>query len=579
MADPFAEVAARLDVRTVPFTDRGSRIMVFRRGDGLAVRLAERNPRLDPAQGNYRVRQPLVWGLQVTDGEGRPLPVALRAEPHRLRLDTPIGPADLVFQTPELLCLLLPPGRLGVRFTVGADRGAADRRGGTLRGARNVAYTTNARILDNALERDGPAWTARLLLDSRPGDALTLNLTPRLGFDRRLHPDRALAAAEQRWRQWFAAAPAVEDAWAGAYAYAWWVMGAGLITSRFHFTREAMLPSKVHYVGVWQWDAYFHALAYRHLDAQLAQDQCRIVFDHQRDDGLLPDAVYDEGVVTALDEPLSGTVTKPPLAAWAVWKVFEATGDRDFLEETYEALVRWNEWWTGGRDGLCAYTHPYASGLDDSPLWDAGMPVESPDLNSYLVMHMDALARIADAIGLADDAAAWRARADRHLEQLIERAYDREAGLFWPYRIAEGRRERVAVLTPFSLAPLWTGRLPREIADRLCAHLADPQEFWTAYPVPTVARSEPGYAPAQMWRGPTWANINYLFVEGLRAAGRGELASALCDRTLGMIARLPDVAEYYHPETGAAPPSAAPMQGWTAAVFIDLAVQRARGLV
>jgi hypothetical protein len=38
-----------------------------------------------------------------------------------------------------------------------------------------------------------------------------------------------------------------------------------------------------------------------------------------------------------------------------------------------------------------------------------------------------------------------------------------------------------------------------------------------------------------------------------------------------------DIYEYYHPVTGSAPPKAAPMFGWSAACFIDLAIRMSRG--
>ena len=201
-----------------------------------------------------------------------------------------------------------------------------------------------------------------------------------------------LRAAPPWWKQYRA-----------QYYYAWWVMRAGLISTRFYTTREAMTPSKIHYVGVWQWDAYFHALAYRHVDKRLAQDQLRILLDHQREDGMIPDAVHDEGIVTHLAFPVDADVTKPPLLAWAAWKLYEQDGDREFLDEIYEPIVRWNNWWFENNDpdgnGLCEYQHPYSSGLDDSPLWDDGMPVELPDLNTYLCLQQEALAKIASVIG------------------------------------------------------------------------------------------------------------------------------------------------------------------------------------
>jgi glycogen debranching enzyme len=350
-------------------------------------------------------------------------------------------------------------------------------------------------------------------------------------------------------------------------------MRAGLISTRFYTTREAMTPSKIHYVGVWQWDAYFHALAYRYVDLHLAQDQLRILIDHQREDGMIPDAVHDEGTVTHLPIPVDADVTKPPLLAWAAWKLFEHAGDREFLDEIYEPIVRWNNWWFEKNDqdgnGLCEYQHPYSSGLDNSPLWDEGMPVESPDLNTYLCLQQEALAKIARAIGVQDDAALWQERADAMARRMIKFTWDARAGLFWARR----NGTRVDVRTPFNLFPLITGRMPPEIASRLVAHLTDERQFWCRFPVPTVALDDPKYDPNQMWRGPTWVNTNYLLIEGLQHSGYGDIAHELRQRTLEMVLSREDIYEYYHPETGANPPSAASIFGWSSAVFIDLAIQ------
>lgn len=76
-----------------------------------------------------------------------------------------------------------------------------------------------------------------------------------------------------------------------------------------------------------------------------------------------------------------------------------------------------------------------------------------------------------------------------------------------------------------------------------------------------------------MWRGPVWANVNYFFVEALQKIGERELAVELRDKTLNLIASQPGIREYYNSLTGESPATAAPIFGWTAAVFIDLALQ------
>ena len=132
--------------------------------------------------------------------------------------------------------------------------------------------------------------------------------------------------------------------------------------------------------------------------------------------------------------------------------------------------------------------------------------------------------------------------------------------------------------TPFNLFPLITGRMPQEINDRLVAQLTDPRQYWPRFPVPTVALDDPKFNALQMWRGPTWVNINYLLVEGLRRCGYPDLARDLGLRTLEMMGQHEDIYEYYHPETGEKPPKAAPIFGWSSALFIDLAIQMSKEL-
>ncbi len=580
---PFLQrLENRIDLRTIPFSERGSRLMLFRLNNHFAVRLAERWFKRAPHISAYRRRPPLVEKWFFTDGEGRPLPVETVTYPHKVECFTPAGRFTIAFFDAETLLVALPPGRTGMTFQAHLDEGHTDRRGGVLRLTgrvrRNLVYTTNARLTRNEIRSLGPELQElHVGFEARPGDALLLHITPRLGFNRWVpRPDGVIEEAARQWHEWFAAAPPVAEPLRDSYYYAWWIMRSGLISSRFYTTREAMMPSKVHYVGVWQWDAYFHALAYRHVDMKLAKDQIRILLDHQQEDGMIPDAVHDEGVVTRLSFPVEAEVTKPPLIAWTAWKLYEQDHDREFLDEIYEPIVRWNSWWFTHNDedgnGLCEYHHPFSSGLDDSPLWDEGMPVESPDLNTYLCLQLEALAKIARAIGEREDAERWAVQADEIAGRMVRVMWDEASGYFW----ALHRGRRIHVRTPFNLFPLLTGRLPKRIADRLVAHLTNPEEFWTRYPVPTVARNDPRYDPLTMWRGPTWINVNYLLVEGLRRTGYGDVARALRDRTLALVGRHRDIYEYYHPETGDKPPKAAPTFGWSAALFIELAIEASR---
>ena len=67
--------------------------------------------------------------------------------------------------------------------------------------------------------------------------------------------------------------------------------------------------------------------------------------------------------------------TKPPLAGWAVWRIYEKTRDKVFLEEMYSKLVQYHKWWYTYRDhdqnGLCEYGS--TDGTLEAAGWESGM--------------------------------------------------------------------------------------------------------------------------------------------------------------------------------------------------------------
>jgi glycogen debranching enzyme len=438
-----------------------------------------------------------------------------------------------------------------------------------------MEYQTNGRIVSNRIDPSNGSYQVEILVEADADTAVILSVRSPEDFSHEVRPfSIASAAAEQRWMEWFQRLPMVEEHLLSTYAYSWWVMANNLISPKGNVAYEAMFPSKIKYVGLWLWDSAMHALAFRHVDAELARNQIRAMLAYQLPDGMLPDAIHDEGVISEIDHPLRAEVTKPPILAWAAMKLHEMDPDLGFLQEIYMPLVRWNAWWFSMNDddvdGLVQYNHPYSSGLDDSPLWDEGMPVESPDLNTYLCVQMGSLALMAEELGLERDGAMWRRRAKAIVERMIHDMWDEKDGYFKVLR----DNLPIDVLTPFNLYPLWTGQLPAEMNRRLIDHLTNPDEFWTEFPLPSVARNDPKYDPNTMWRGPVWVNINYFFIEALRQIGEHQLAAELRRKTLELVLKQPNIWEYYNPESGGPADQADPIFGWTAAVFIDLALQK-----
>ena len=567
----------QIDITKVPFSDRGSRILVFQHAElsALYIKLAERLLALDPGLEAYLKRPPFISHLEFIDSNKHPLEFITVSNPHALFFHTELGDIGLVFQDLQTLSFGLPPNTtIGLRIKVTPHMWQVSDSGGGLKAIRNLAYATNGKIISNDIRPDDGGYIIEFLIGAGPDCAVSLTIrnSPDL-----LHETKPFSLtftdAEGRWQKWFSQVPAVDEKYLRTYAYAWWVMGNNLISPQGNVAYEAMIPSKVNYIGIWLWDSAMHALAFRHLDPELARNQIRAMLAYQLPDGMFPDAIHDEGIVDEIDHPIRAEVTKPPILAWAAMKLHELDHDLDFLKEIYVPLVRWNAWWTSmnddDADGLVQYNHPYSSGLDDNPLWDYGMPVESPDINTYLCVQMGSLATMAELLGMEAEGAMWRRRAAAIVRRMIEDLWDEEKGYF----NALHNEQPIPVLTPFNLYPLWTGQLPDHIRDRLISQLTNPESFWGEFAIPSVARNDPHYDPNTMWRGPIWVNINYFFIEALAQIGQVDLADQLREKTLELIMGQPSIYEYYNTSDGHPPESAADIFGWTAAVFIDLAIQ------
>ena len=538
----------RIDLVQIPFTDMESRFLLFYSQGYFRLCLAEYETPLE--------KTTVISAWSFIDEVGKLLDCAITSYPDRLECQTSQGVFRITFADPETLLVALPPGDVGMNFKIHSHKVDVDAQGFVCKVQQPrelfLSCTTDARVLEQKVTEVDTEQEIKLLLESRDDNQFLLHIAEKPSTRQLLDIKEVFASNNKCWKDWFDKAPKVLEHLQPQYYFAWWVMRVNLIRLRSMPEKLGMIPSKFGYVGVWHWDSYFHAIALRHIDTALAKDQFRILLKHQLENGMIPDVIHDEGVLafgsdmvaSDISKSLSyvgkdsaeakvmmqAPITKPPLTAWAAWKVFESDSDKSFLDEIYPALVRWQEWWfrdcDGDQNDLPEFQHPYSSGIDDGPLWDLGPPVESPDLISYLVLQYDYLARIAEALHLLQDAQTWQNKARDLTQQYVSLRWDRTSGWFWAHK----GNEVIKAKTPFNLYPLITGFLPKEISDELVNHLKDETLFWGKYPVPTVAYSDVHFNPERMWRGPVWLNPNYLLVDGLFRAGYKQEARELRKR-------------------------------------------------
>ena len=193
----------------------------------------------------------------------------------------------------------------------------------------------------------------------------------------------------------------------------------------------------------------------------------------------------------------------------------------------------------------------------------------APDLGAYLVLQDLELARFAERFGDAD-AAAHRSRAERTLGLLLD-LWDDERGLFARAgrrcrgRERHGRRADAAAHRAAARADRRPARgRARTITRRFGAATGRCRRSRVG---------DPDFSPERMWRGPVWVNTNALVVDGTARVGASGSSPASSPSDGG--ARRCTAADRTSTSTrsrGRRRATATTAFGWSAALFIDLAV-------
>jgi glycogen debranching enzyme len=322
--------------------------------------------------------------------------------------------------------------------------------------------------------------------------------------------------------------------------------------------REAVLMSKHWMDKVWSWDHCFNALALAGLDQDAALDQFLLPFDHQDSGGALPDSVTHSEVLY--------NFVKPPIHGWAFRLLRERIAvpyGEDTLRLVYGRLARWTRFWLDSRrapgHSLPYYQHGNDSGWDNATLFDRDRVVEAADLAAFLILQLDALARLATELG--ESPTEWE-----DARQELERAlFDQLwTGDRFIARSTDGRASTATSLLG-SIPVVLGDRLPADVADHLARSI---EEHLTPWGPATEPPGSPLYESDGYWRGPVWAPSTYLLVDGLRRAGHTDLAERVGRAFLAACERS-GFAENFDALTGEGLRDRA--YTWTAAVYLLLA--------
>ncbi len=352
-----------------------------------------------------------------------------------------------------------------------------------------------------------------------------------------------------------------------------YVLWSTVYHSRGNIKHDCNAVSKKLMNLVWSWDNCFNALAVYKSSSQLAWSNIYSFFKAMRPDGRLADAVNPVYIVDWF--------TKPPVHGYVIEKLLRAESyPQDKMRLLYNDLVRWTDWWLNNTmyNGLCHYLHPYDSGWDNATCFDSGYPIATPDLNAYLVIQLELLAKMADMLSIEGNGMKWRGIAARLLDNVVNRLW--QDGRFI---CIKKTGEAVSTDSLIRMVPIMLGkRLPESIYTCLIDELKAENHFLTGFGLATESlrskyydhrRNEELTKPNAYWRGPVWAPPVYFIYCGLMDLGETEFADSIADKYCRLIERTPNaIYEDYDSLSGQGFDDSA--YTWTASVYVLLKNKR-----
>jgi putative isomerase len=375
----------------------------------------------------------------------------------------------------------------------------------------------------------------------------------------------AQQAVEVEYGAWADGCMRMAAAYPTAAAAAAYVTWSCVVAASGYLLRPAMYMSKNAMASIWSWDNCFNALALVHHAPDLAWDQLMVMVDLQDASGVLPDLANDRSV--------SWSFCKPPVYGWALARLGQIAGylTPARLADIYAPLCRVTEWWFRQRDdngdGIPQYNHGNESGWDNSTVFRALPPVDSPDLATYLVLQMEFLAHAAAQLGHDEESRRWEVRAVRLLDRMLN--YFWRGDRFVARQSVSGAEIDCDSLLLFM--PLLLGkRLPPAVRDGLLARLRRPGHFLPEFGVATESMRSTHYQPDGYWRGPLWGAPTVMLVEALTAVGETALAAELRHGFCDLVTKR-GIAENY--DAGSGEPLRDRAFTWTASAFLLLAAQ------
>ena len=297
------------------------------------------------------------------------------------------------------------------------------------------------------------------------------------------------------------------------------------------YKRRMIKMIRSSFEAAFSWQHGMHAFFLSGHDLKFAWEMLLSCFDYQDSTGRIADSLAYKG---------PGETMKPPVQGLGFLWLME---HHDLTKLPKEELVYlWNgmEKWTKfhleyrdlDHDGIFENHSAAETGWEAASYFRLGLPLASPDVNAYLALQQEALAKLGRMIGKSEDICLyWENKSKETIKKIID--------MFWTpdgwtaVNTVTGERGGITSMVPNCTLVLGK-RLPPEIIDKTISLIFNQPGFNTPFGLTSENQNSP-YFTNNWCGGSIDTPVQALMAYGLECCGRPDLAKLIATEYLNTL--------------------------------------------
>jgi hypothetical protein len=269
----------------------------------------------------------------------------------------------------------------------------------------------------------------------------------------------------------------------------------------------------------------------------LAKKQLKNLFEQY----LKPNGLMENGEIS------EKSLSLPPLWSFVLLDYSKLSGDREIISDFYPLCKKNLEWWEKNRfiepynlfGGILSVKDfgietkmkgsPRFSQQFDGKNWNFKNPSENRsllliDLNSQMCDYYQNMGVLGLIVG-DEDSSKYFKKAEALQENAQKYFWDPKTQFYYDYDF------EIQIIQPMkTIAGFWAmygGIVSKDHIQPILDHLTNPDEFWSEFPIPTLALDEPFYSN-EIWHGPALLSQNYWLLHGLKRFNLNRQVTEIC---------------------------------------------------